>query len=372
MNLTRRHMCASLAAAGVFLTLPPAGAEQPIKLTDMAGREVTLPALPKRIILLEAHDLFTMSLLHPDPASLVAGWAAVDRMDSDFLVKHLSNGHDIPVVGKQSPDTVSVEALISLAPDLVVTTAFMTPPEMEDGLLAGLKKLGVPVVFSDISSNSGNGASNPLNDLKTSMTMWGRILGASDKATAFTAFFEQELAAIAKRLAGAAPVTTYLEVQSTPDDCCWAAGRKIWGTLLEMAGGQVLPEVKSPWFEKLSTEYLLSTPQDVYIATGGGWAASGRPEIAPGLDEAKARQSLQKLVDARPLFASLPSVKNNRVYGIWSGLITNLPLNLLFVAQTAKWLHPERCADLQPQALLDRINADFATIQIKGPLWVSL
>lgn len=67
--MTRRNFCISFAAAGILSGIQPAGAEEPITVIDMAGREVHLPALPKRIVLLEAHDLLMMSLLHRDPAS---------------------------------------------------------------------------------------------------------------------------------------------------------------------------------------------------------------------------------------------------------------------------------------------------------------
>lgn len=372
-TITRRRFCLSVAAAGFLPGIRPAAAQQPVSVTDMAGREVQLPALPKRIVLLEAHDLFTMSLLHPDPASLVAGWAAVDRLDSDVLQTHLLNGHYVSVVGKLSPDTLSLEGLIGLAPDLIVTTAFMTPHGDDNPLLQRLKEFGIPVVFSDASSNAADdGIAGPVDAMRTSLRMWGRLLGAADKAEAFIAFFERELVGITALLAGEKLVTAYLEVQSTLDDCCWAAGRKVWGELLALAGGQPLPGVSAPWFEKLSLEYLLATPQDVYIASGGGWASGSRPAIGPGIDPELGRQGLQRLIDGRTGFEHLPSVRAGRVYGIWTGLITNLPLNVLFVAQTAKWLHPERCADLDPTIILDTINRDFAAFPIEGPLWAAI
>jgi iron complex transport system substrate-binding protein len=340
----------------------------------MAGREVQFPALPKRIILLEGHDLLTMSLLHPDPASLVVGWAAVDRIDSEFLQTRLLNGHQLATVGKQSPETVSLEGLIALAPDLIVTTAFMTPQGGADPLVERLKQLDIPIVFSDASSNTLTDAqtTDPVGELNASMRMWGTLLGATAKADAFISFFDREMAGIASRLSGTSPVTTYLEVQSTLDDCCWAAGRKVWGTLLGLAGGQPLPGVKAPWFEKLSLEYLLSTPHDVYIASGGGWASGTRPAIGPGIDPKPGREGLQRLIEGRSGFDQLGSVRSKRVHGIWTGLITNLPLNILFVAQAAKWLHPEQCADLDPTAILDIINRDFAAFPIEGPLWASI
>ncbi|KJF71197.1 ABC transporter substrate-binding protein [Agrobacterium arsenijevicii] len=364
----------SVAAAGLVSGIRPTQAQQPISVTDMAGREVLLPALPKRIVLLEAHDLLTMSLLHPDPASLVVGWAAVDRLDSEMLQTRLLNGHAISMVGRLSPDTLSLEGLIGLSPDLIVTTAFMTPQGKDDGLLQKLTEFGIPVVFSDASSNTTDGEPlvGQVDAMKASLRMWGRLLGAAEKAEAFISFFERELAGIATRVSGQEPVTTYLEVQSTLDDCCWAAGRKVWGELLALAGGQPLPGVTAPWFEKLSLEYLLATPQDVYIASGGGWTSGGRPPIGPGIDPELGRQGLQRLIEGRPSFEHLPSVRAKRVYGIWTGLITNLPLNILFVVQTAKWLHPERCEDLDPTIILDTINRDFAAFPLEGTLWASI
>ncbi|WP_234907234.1 ABC transporter substrate-binding protein [Rhizobium rhizogenes] len=374
MTLTRRRFCTSIAATAILSGSRPALAVPSLKVIDLAGREVQLATPPKRIILLEAHDLLTMSLLHPDPASLVVGWAAVDRIDSGLLQTRLLNGHSVAVVGNQSPDTVSLEGLISLSPDLVVTTAFMTPDADSNPMVERLKQLGIPVVYSDAASNStaNEQASDPVAELKASMQLWGTLLNATAKAEAFTSFFDRELGKIAALVKDGPPVTTYLEVQSTLDDCCWAAGRKVWGELLALAGGQPLPGVIAPWFQQLSLEYVLSTPYEVYIASGGGWASGSRPAIGPGIDPKLGREGLQRLIDGRAGFDQLSSVRGKRVYGIWTGLISNLPLNVLFVALAAKWLHPEQCADLDPQAILDGINKDFAAFPIEGPLWTSI
>jgi iron complex transport system substrate-binding protein len=48
------------------------------------------------------------------------------------------------------------------------------------------------------------------------------------------------------------------------------------------------------------------------------------------------------------------------------------PLNPLFVEIAAKWLHPDRCADLDPARTLEDINRRFLAQPVAGPLWVSL
>ncbi|GAA5235987.1 ABC transporter substrate-binding protein [Verticiella sediminum] len=337
----------------------------------MAGRSVTLPRLPGRIVLLEARDILCMAMLHPDPASLVVGWAAVDRIDSPQVQASFERGGPMPVVGQQTPETLSVEGILALSPDLVVASSYMVP-QGSDALLARLSALGIPVVFSEVASNAVPSAPvGPVENLHRQVRMWGDVLGAREQATAFSAFADAHLAEVAKRLKGAAPVTTYLEVQSTLDDCCWVAGTQVWGELLTLAGGTTLPAVTAPWFQKLQLEYLVRTPHDVYIASGGGWSAGRRPAIGPGIPAAEGRDGLERLV-ARTGFASLPSVRRHRVHGIWTGLITSPPFNVLFVEIAAKWLHPERLRDLDPAATLAELNRRFLAVPIEGPLWVSI
>lgn len=263
--------------------------------------------------------------------------------------------------------------MIGLSPDLVVANLHMAPRGDEDALVKQLGAIGIPVIYSNVSSNASEagGRPGPLVDLRNNMRMWGEVLGAAERAAAYCAFVDAHVKKVEARLTDAQPVTTYLEVQSTLDDCCWAAGRRIWGELLELAGGRVLPGVTAPWFQKLQLEYLLATPHDVYIASGGGWAAGGRPAIGPGLNSAGGREGLGRLI-SRPAFDQLRSVQNRHVHGIWSGLIAVPPLNVLFIEVAAKWLHPDRCADIDPTATLKEINDRFLTLPIEGALWVSL
>lgn len=373
VTLDRRTFCGALLLGGLG-TLQPACSSEPLTITDMAGRKIQLPGTPKRIVLLEARDIISMAMLHPDPASLVVGWAAADRIDSQFLKKRFAEGHRLQEVGKQTPDTVSLEGLVSLSPDLVVANFYMAPQGGDDLLVERLESLGIPVIFSDLSSNASAGqpaAKEAIGDFREHMRMWGEVLDASDKAAAFIAFFDEHLERVTSCVAGSAPVTTYLEVQSTVDDCCWAAGNKVWGELLELAGGRTLPGVTAPWFQKLQLEYLLSTPHDVYIASGGGWSAGGRPSIGPGLASVKGKEGLERLI-GRTGFDQLSSVRSKRVHGIWTGLIAVPPLNILFIELTAKWLHPERCEDIDPSATFAEINERFLGRPIEGPLWASL
>lgn len=376
MLLTRRRAAALLAAAAAVPALP-GRAEWRVAVTDMIGRPVTLTAKVERVVLLDARDALTMAMLHPDPSALIVGWAGAETFDSDAVRRQYetrSDGSAIPVVGGQTADTVSVEAILALAPDLVVATAHVEPELADGALTRRLAAAGVPVIFSNAASNrpADPGASaNPLAGLGTLMQLWGAVLGREAEALAFGRFIDERLAFVRDRLQAAAPVTTYLELQSTYDDCCWAAGNRIWGDLLALAGGRNLSAVDAPWFAKVATEQLIAEAPAVYIASGGAYAAGMRPAIGPGLDPDAGRAGLARLCE-RTGFATLPAVRDGRVHGIWTGLITVQPLNILFVEVAAKWLHPGLFADTDPADTLNDINSRFLAKPIGGPCWLSL
>ncbi len=376
MDLDRRSFLALLGAAAAAPTFARA-AGSGMAVTDVIGRTVELAGPVGRIVLLDARDVISMALLHPEPSRLVVGWADVARFDSDLLRRRYEKRPDgslIAEIGGQTPDTLSVEHILSLTPDLVVATAYMEPELGEGRLVQQLAAAGIPVVFSNAASNAAppaGAAGDPIGDMGRAMRMWGEVLGARARARAFTGFVADHLARVTGRLAGMVPVRTYLEVQSTYDDCCWAAGRRIWGDLLALAGGSNLSAVQASWYAKLPIEQLMTEAPAVYIASGGAYGGDIRPGIGPGLDPAAARAGLARLV-ARTGFETLPAVRDRRVHGVWTGLLTVAPLNILFVEIAATWLHPALFADLDPAATLDEIGRRFLAEPLPGPCWVSL
>ncbi len=156
---------------------------------------------------------------------------------------------------------------------------------------------------------------------------------------------------------------------STYDDCCWAAGSAFWGPLFDMAGGDLLAG-SDGWGRKLSDEGLITLKPEVYIATGGSFAPQLQPAIGPGLDPEAGRRGLAKLA-ARPALAQTPAVRHGRVHGVWSGLITSPILVPVLTECLATWEQPAGCAELDPVATMDKINA-FLSEPLPGPLWLSL
>jgi iron complex transport system substrate-binding protein len=239
-------------------------------------------------------------------------------------------------------------------------------------LATRLQDFGIPVVYSDVSTNGERAGPHrpPQDELPDLMRMWGAILGREEEAESFVAFHRHCIERVARRLAGAPPRKTYLEVMSVSDECCWAAGQRIWGELLSLAGGRSLDGVSAPWFSRVQIEHLINDKPDVYIATGGAFSSRSRPALGPGFDPRPARENLKRLTE-RAGFSFLPAVRDGRVHAVWTGLITVQPFNLLFAEIVAKWLHPELTSDIDPDATLSDMNARFAT-KLDGALWISL
>ena len=363
-SLTRRALlggplsCLPLLGAGAAST----------EVMDMAGRALPLNRRPERIVLLDARDAVSMALLDPAPLARVAGWAGLDGLDSDALVAALKGtaGRDVPVIGGMAPGSLSAEAIIALKPDLIITTRQVEGANGD--ISAQFSALGLPVLFSDTSSNAGRHKGDTLPAL---LRMWGRLLGQEARAEALLAFIDARFAQVAACLVHQPSRKVYLELQSTYEDCCWAAGRSVWGELLAQAGGRSLDAVTSPWFQKIHVEQLVVEQPDLYIASGGVFARGTRPAIAPGVSGDEARAGLRKLV-ARQGLDLLTAVKAGRVAGVWTGLVAIRPLNHLFVERVATWLHPQACRALDPGQSLQALNERFLAIPIAMPVWADL
>ncbi len=366
--LTRRGMLgAALSCLPILRTgASPAAA---LQITDMRNRTVTLKKRPERIILLDARDAVSIALLDPQPMARIIGWAAPEVLDSDVVLAALKAmaGRDIPVVGGLAPGSISVEAIVALKPDLIVTTRQVDGANGE--LSAQFEAFGIPVLFSDTTS-AGNGRAGG-DTVSALMRMWGRVLGQEAHAEALLAFLDMRFAQVSACIGREPPRKVYLEVQSTYDDCCWAAGGAVWGELLARAGGRSLDGVTAPWFQKLHVEQLIAEQPALYIASGGAFARGTRPAIAPGLPAKDAGASLKPL-SARPGMELLSAVKEQRVGGIWTGLVAIRPLNILFVERVATWLHPQACRAIDPRRTLRELNQRFLAMPVDMPLWASL
>src|SRR5690606_22845809 len=101
----------------------------------------------------------------------------------------------IPVVGGAAGDTLSVETVATLQPDLVILSLYDAEAPAMARSIEVLGQLGIPVLVVDFFSQ-------PMDNALPSLRLLGQALGLERKAEAFIALYEGKLSTIRDRLAG--------------------------------------------------------------------------------------------------------------------------------------------------------------------------
>lgn len=373
MNILR-HLLLSLT-----LLLPLGVQAQPIEVTDAMGRTVTLPGPAKRVVLTQARHFPVLALVHPEPANLIAGWS--DEFKTSFsneyetYLKRYPQLAKIPVVGRHTADTFSVEQALALRPDLVVLTAAfagLTPGQdtRDSALIQRLTAAKVPVIVIDFFVN-------PLENTVPSLRALGYAVGEKERTDEFIQFYEEHMQGVAQRLADLPkedhpPVFVHAHAGST--DCCNSPGAGTFNDMISYAGGHNIgADVLKSSTGKLNFEYIHSRAPVVYVATGTGAgkrATSGGLRIGTGVTPEQARESLQAIIDGNRLQA-LPAVRSGNSHGIWHAF-NDSPLHMIFIEALATWIHPDRFQGVSALKTLEEVNQRFLTVPMEGTYMIDL
>lgn len=349
----------------------PARAGEQVVVTDIAGRKVPIERPVKRILLGEGRQLLALSLIHPDPVSLLAGWPAdLIRQDATTYGRYRDRFpgiEKVPLVGQGSADTFSIEQALAVQPDIALFSGGYGPSVQSTDVVSRLENAGIPVVFIDFIGR-------PLENTVPSLAILGQLLGREAEAQAYIDFYTSHMKRIADRLAEARPKppNVLMHAHAGLGACCNAPARATIGAFIDAAGGHnIAADVLKTPFGQLNLEYILSANPDIYVGTGGVHLASkGGLVMGPGIEERIARAALANVV-SRPGLADLAAVRDGRVYGIWH-IFNNNPMNFLAVEVMAKWFHPELFADVDPEASLRELNETFLPVAMQGTYWLAL
>jgi iron complex transport system substrate-binding protein len=302
----------------LILILPAWGRAEPILVKDLLGREIRLEKPATRIVLGQGRHIQVLSLLTPDPVSLVVGWKDDFKRDKPTFEAYHRKFPAIDAiasVGQANDPSFSVEAAIALKPDLVLLSLSVGESGDADAtrrITEQLSAAGIQVAFVDFFTH-------PLTNTEPSLRLIGKLIGREQQAEDFLTFYRTHLKAIETRLNQ--PVSrpdVFMQVHAVGDDCCNSPGRGVFNDFIQAAGGHniaadILPGVNG----KVSLEYLLQRNPRFYIATGGAHlAARGGLVLGSGTSRAAAQASFERLLNATGI-AQLTAVKEGRAYGIW-------------------------------------------------------
>jgi iron complex transport system substrate-binding protein len=377
MNLSIAWLVAAVLAAGApALAAPPQAARanqaaapsSTAVVTDIRGRKVRVTVPARRLLIDDGRFLVALSLIHPDPISVLAAWPRdINRIGEVTFQRYRTK---FPAIDKltqvtSSAGTFSLEQALAATPDVAVFSLGAGPT---DAQVARFEAAGIPVVFIDFFNQ-------PFENAGPSLTLLGQITGRTARAEAFLQFRQERLDRIASRLrADKSPAPkVFLEAHAgISPECCNSVGKGNVGDYITFVGGHnlgadVLPGASG----RVNLEYIVSRNPDVYIATGGPHLEKpGGLVVGPGYTLERARASLVKMTQ-RPGIGLLPAVKNGRTHGLAHQLI-NSPLDILAVEVLAKWIRPRLFADVDPARTAAALNESFLAIPLEGTNWVDL
>ncbi|WP_322995698.1 ABC transporter substrate-binding protein [Castellaniella sp.] len=374
--LTRLFQITTTLLLGLTFSLAGPVLAEPIQVTDILGRQVTLPKPAQRVVLAQARHFQVLSLLTPDPAAILAGWSDEFRTsfkpDYQAALARFPSLADVPVVGRHTADSFSVEATLGLRPDLVVMTvsfAGLAPGQSADEspLIRRLEAANVPVIVIDFFMQ-------PMENTVPSLRALGRAIGHAEQTESFIQFYQAHMQAIRDQLADLPedqrpPVFVHAHAGST--DCCNSPGVGTFNDMITYAGGHNIgADALKSATGKLNFEFINAKAPLVYVATGTGSRAATGLAIGAGVSQGEARTSLQRLIDSNHLGA-LPAVRSGNSHGIWHAF-NDSPLHVVFIEALAHWTHPDRLIDIKPAKTLAEINQRFLAVPLQGTYLVDL
>ncbi|KRE20554.1 hypothetical protein ASE66_06730 [Bosea sp. Root483D1] len=357
-----------VVAALLSALVLPARAE-PVTVTDLLGRSVTLPGPAKRIVLAQGRQLNALGLIHPDPISLLAGWGADHRRQNpDAYARYLARFpaiESVPTVGDgATPEGFSFEKTVSLSPDLVILSASLAGTRRGPGdLVQRFEAAGIKVAVVDFYLQ-------PMRDTLPSLRILGKLIGREEQAQDYIRFYEERRRLIEERVRGAERPAVFMHAHAGGFDCCPTPGKGTFDDFITAAGGRNIAAAILPGATgQISLEQLLAADPAIYVATGGTHLAKlGGLVLGLGVPRETATRSFAALL-GRPGIAALAAIRNGRAYGLWQ-LFNDTPLHIVAIEQLAKWFHPGRFADIDPQVTLDEISRRFSAIPLDGALWI--
>ena len=276
----------------------------PLTVRDDEGSEVTLAAVPRRIVSLS-------------PANTEIVWAlgAGDRQAGG------TDYDDFPAAAAELPDVASytgvdVERIVALEADLVLAAGSgFNPPES----IRRLRSLGIPVLVVDAAE---------VDAVRADIELIGRAIGEWPAALALSAALRERIEAISAAAArsGTTPRTFY-ELDAT-NGIFGPAKDSVWAQMIELAGGVPIT-TDDPNVYAISLERLVAADPEVIILGDAAYGVT--PEI----------------VAARPGWGGMSAVRDGAIYPVDDVIVTRpgprIADGLLALARA---IHPDIPADL--------------------------
>lgn len=299
INGLRSNTLAVLAAFFCLVLLPPEVLPAGKSVTDLLGRQVTVPEKPERII-----------ALAPSVTEIVFAIGSEDKLVGVTMFSDFPEGaNSLPKVG--SYVHLDLEKIVSLNPDLCIAVKDGNPKHVIDRL----ESLGIPVF-----------AVNPMNlgSVMETISTIGGLINAEKQAAVVVGDMRKRVAFVQSAI-GDITVRSRVFFQIGIDPIVSAGSDTFIDELISMAGGVNLAAGKTP-YPRFSKEQVLNLAPDVIIIT-----SMARHAV---FEEVKADWNQ---------WPGMPAVQHNRIFLQESNIYDRPTPRLVTGLETlARLLYPDR------------------------------
>ncbi len=313
-----------------------------ITITDACGYEVKVPYPAQRLVVTNSDAAEVLCALGAGDR-IIGVTAHTARMCSDLFPELRGK----TIIGSwQHP---SVEKIIELAPDVVITYDMWWPSQKE--FAEQLAPFGISVVRAPCYR---------IDRLAEDVKILGRIVGREEKAQEYIEYYQEILDEVENRLKGInRRVRVYGEGYGDYRAVSKGSGAY---ELLERAGVDNIAGRQPISSPQISPEWVVDKNPEVIIKE----ASPGSVKMGYGILDREAIVNFRNsLLTRRPAWNRIEAVKNCRVYiiagEIWADPRT--PIGILYVA---KWCYPERFKDIEPESIHREWLMKWHNKELKG------
>lgn len=362
--------CGGTATESTVSTTASAGETNSgtMEVTDLKGRTVTLPANIERVVVTFNLEEY-LAVTGEAGVDKLVGWSHKywkGRRDDAYnaYTKALPALESIPDVGYNGD--ISIEAIISLQPDVVLASATGANYNALEPAFDLLHQAGIEVVFFNFHKQT-------IETHQQSIQLIGKVMGQEERAAELALLYEEQMNLVYDRLKNLDDEdrpSVYMEFSRGPSVIGNSWSEQMWGAQIRECGGVNIAAGQEGASVDVPAEQVLAANPDFIIMSGCLQSDdTDNVVMGYGADRELAREHLEAY-KSRDGWSSLNAVKNNNMGAIYHDLSRHI-FDFAGAQFLAKTLHPDLFADIDPEANLAKFFSDYMPVELDG-VWTLL
>lgn len=331
--------------------------ENQIVFTDLRGKEIVLDKPATRIFLGFYFESFFAVNGKESVENIVsmskAEWRDFFNSQWQVYSEVMPQLEIIPDTGSIYSKSFSLEKLFITRPEVMIIAPYQANILGEN--IQRIEKAGIKVVVIDYNSQT-------VETHTKSTLILGKIMGNSNRAEQLVKEYKSAVNDVLKRIENVnRKPRVYFELGNKgAGDYGNSYGSVMWGSLVNMAGGDNIALGKIENYSPLNPEYVLSKNPEVIIFAGSYWMGDkgDRIRMGFGINSGETWDRITPYIN-RAGWNNLDAVKTGRVYSVYHTGSRTI-YDYVFLQYIAKSIYPELFKDIDPE----KNHKDFYTMYL--------